>query len=109
MAQRVHKWDDVKGRSSKLLPEEIERIEREALRELDQEIIEGDLRAVREAAGLNQVEAAKLAEMTRGEVSRLENRDDYRLSTLRRFVQALGGRLEVIAHVGDKTVKLRGM
>ena len=109
MAQRVHKWDDVKGRSSKLPPEEIERIEREALRELDQEIIEGDLRAVREAAGLNQVEAAKRAEMTQGEVSRLENRDDYRLSTLRRFVQALGGRLEVIAHVGNKTVKLRGM
>jgi len=39
----------------------------------------------------------------------LENRDDYRLSTLRRFVQALGGWLEVIAHVGDETVKLRGM
>jgi len=87
----------------------IERIEREALGELDREIIEGDLRAVREAAGLNQVEAAKLAEMTQGEVSRLENRDDYRLSTLRRFVQALGGRLEVIAHIGDKTVKLRGV
>jgi hypothetical protein len=52
---------------------------------------------------------AKLAEMTQGEVSRLENREDYRLSTLRRFVQALGGSLEVIAHVGDKTVKLRGV
>lgn len=109
MARRVHNWDDVKQRASKLSPKEIERIEREALREVDEEIIEGDLRAVREAAGLNQVEAARLAEMTQGEVSRLENRDDYRLSTLRRFVHALGGRLEVIAHVGDKTVKLRGM
>ncbi len=109
MARRVHKWDDVKRRTSKLPPEEIERIEREARAELDQEIIEGNLRAVREAAGLSQVEAAKLAEMTQGEVSRLENRDDYRLSTLRRFVEAVGGQLEVFARVGNKTVKLRGV
>ena len=107
MARRIHKWDDVKGRSSKLPPEEIERIEREALRELDGDIIEGY--CVGEGGGRsNQVEAAKLAEMTQGEVSRLENRDDYRLSTLRHLVQALGGRLEVIAHIGDKPVKLRG-
>lgn len=108
MAIRVHKWDDVKKRSLKLSPEEIERVEREAIAELEQEMIEGDLRAVREAAGLSQVEAAKLAEMSQGEVSRLENREDFRLSTLRRFVHALGGRIEIIAHVGNKTVKLRG-
>ncbi len=106
MARRGHPPDSVKRRSSTLPPE---RIERKAPGELDREIIEGDLRAVREAAGLKQVEAAKLAAMTQGEVSRLENRGDYRLSTLRRFVQALGGRLEVIAHVGDKIVKLRGV
>lgn len=108
MALRVHKWEDVKKRSTKLSPEEIERIEREAMAELEAETIEGDLRAVREAAGLSQVEAAKLAEMAQGDVSRLENRDDYRLSTLRRYVEALGGRLEIIAHVGNKVVKLRG-
>jgi hypothetical protein len=32
-----------------------------------------------------------------------------RWTGLRRFVQALGSRLEVIAHVDDKTVKLRGV
>ncbi len=46
-----------------LTREEVGRIEREAVAELEQELIEGDLRAVREAAGLSQVEAAKLAEM----------------------------------------------
>ena len=108
MARQVKRWDEVKYQG-KLSREEVDRIEREADAELEQEILEGDLRAVREAAGLSQAEAAKLAEMTQGEVSRLENREDYRLSTLRRFVQALGGRLEVIAHVGDKSVKLRGV
>ncbi len=54
----------MKRRASKLSPEELEHIERQAQRELEEEIIEGDLRAVREAAGVNQVEAARLAEMT---------------------------------------------
>jgi hypothetical protein len=31
--------------------------------------------------------------MTRSEVSRVERREDYRVSTLRRIVRALGGEL----------------
>lgn len=96
-------------RSSKLSVREIARIKRESREELAGELLAGDLRAVREAAGLSQVEAAKLAGMSQGEVSRLENRDDYRLTTLRRFVNALGGRLEITAHVAGKTVRLRGV
>ena len=43
------------------------------------------------------------------EVSRTERRDDHLLSTLRAYVEALGGKLEVIAVFEDKQVRLHGV
>jgi hypothetical protein len=34
---------------------------------------------------------------------------DFRLSTLKRYVEALGGELEVVAAFGDKRVRLRAV
>lgn len=100
----VHKWSNIKKRS-KLSPKRIAEIEREA----EQELIEGDLRALREIAGKTQADVAKLIEKTQSELSRMERRSDHRISTLRKLVEALGGELEVIAHVGSKRVRLRGV
>lgn len=108
MARKVRNWDDVKL-SLKLSPKEIAKIEREAVEEIEGEVVEGDLRAIRELTGKTQVEAAKLLEMTQGELSRLERREDVRLSTLRRLVEGLGGELEVVAHFGDRAVRLRSV
>lgn len=105
---KVHRWDTIK-RKSKLSPERIAKIERTARSEIEAEITDADLRAIREIAGKTQVEAAKLLETTQSELSRLERREDHRLSTLRHFVEALGGELEVIAHIGDKMVRLKGV
>jgi DNA-binding Xre family transcriptional regulator len=46
---------------------------------------------------LTQVELAKRLGVSQGNVSELERRDDVYLSTLRGYVEALGGRLEVAA------------
>jgi DNA-binding Xre family transcriptional regulator len=54
-----------------------------------------DLKTLRVALGLTQVELAERSGMTQGDVSRLESRDDVRLSTLARHAEALGGRLEI--------------
>jgi len=40
---------------------------------------------------MTQVDVARTAEMTQSELSRLESRGDHRISTLRRYVEALGG------------------
>ena len=93
-------WRDVKR--SKLSPEALDRVSRS----VESELLEMDLRAIRELTGKTQEELAALAEMTQSEVSRLERRSDYLVSTLQRIVQALGGELEVIANFGDKRVKL---
>jgi hypothetical protein len=55
-----------------------------------------DLRALREAIGRTQQQIAKTAAMDQGDVSRLEQREDAKLSTLRRYVRALGGQLELV-------------
>ncbi len=100
----VHKRSEFNKRS-KLRPKRLVELERQATRE----IIEGDLRALREIAGKTQADVAKLIEKTQGELSRIERRSDHRLSTLRKLVEALGGELEIIAHVGSKRVRLRGV
>lgn len=54
------------------------------------------LRALRESVGKTQVEVSVVAEMAQGDVSRLEQREDAKLSTLRRYVKALGGELDLV-------------
>jgi hypothetical protein len=76
---------------------------------VDEEIQAINLRRVREALGETQVEAAARAEMTQPELSRLERAADYRLSTLRRYVRAMGGEIEVFAVVKGKRIALHGV
>lgn len=64
------------------------------------------LAELREARQATQQELAKALEMTQANVSRIEHEDDIYLSTLRRYVEALGGQLEVHAVFPDETVKV---
>ncbi len=56
---------------------------------------------LRQARALTQTTIAELLEMDQSEVSRLERRSDLLLSTLRRFVQATGGDLKIVAYYPD--------
>jgi predicted transcriptional regulator len=69
-------------------------------------IDERTLRALRQELELTQTEVSHAAAMSQSELSRLEGRDDHLTSTLRRYVEALGGRLEVTAVFGKRRVKL---
>jgi Helix-turn-helix domain len=64
------------------------------------------LRELRAYTGRTQVEAAGENEMTQSELSRLERREDFLLSTLRRYVDSLGGTLEVRVMLGSSEIKL---
>ena len=70
------------------------------------QVKEMTLQELRQGLEMTQVDAARAAEMTQSELSRLESRGDHRISTLRRYVEALGGRLEVTAVFGTQRVKL---
>jgi Helix-turn-helix domain len=69
------------------------------------------IRAVREAVGKTQVEVAADSAMDQSDVSRLEGREDFEeclVSTLSRYVAALGGQLDLVASFGDKKIILTG-
>ncbi len=68
-----------------------------------------ELSAVRELVGKTQTELADTLGTTQPEVSRSERRGDHLVSTLRQYVQALGGDLELVARFDDKTIRLRGV
>jgi hypothetical protein len=54
-----------------------------------------DLKTLRVALGKTQAEVAEAARMAQGDLSRLEGREDVKLSTLARYATALGGSVEV--------------
>ena len=70
------------------------------------------LRTLREAAGQTQVDFTGLSEMDQGDISRLESResfDDCQVSTLQRYLSAIGGQLELVAAFGDKKIVITGV
>lgn len=60
-----------------------------------------DLRRSRQ---FSQQHVATALDLARTDVSKLERRDDPRLSSLIRYVEALGGRLELLARFGDERI-----
>jgi predicted transcriptional regulator len=97
---KTHKWSHIKA--ERFGPEEIEKIRREAIRDL----LEEDLRTLREAAGITQEELAEKVAVDQSQISRLERRGDARVSLLKRYVEALGGELQIVATLRGKVVRL---
>lgn len=64
------------------------------------------LARLRERAGLTQTDVARILGITQSRVSRLERAEDLNLSTLERYVAALGGELRVDARIGDEVIEL---
>ena len=98
MATRT--WKSVKA--ARLAPPAAARVRSRA----EQEVREFTLRDLRKDMDVTQAELARVAEMTQSELSRLESRADHRVSSLRRYVEALGGEIEITAVIGGRRVKL---
>ncbi len=67
------------------------------------------LHAIRAARELTQQQLASTLEIAQSEVSKIEHRSDLYLSTLRRFIEAMGGRLELRAVFPDKTMQIKSL
>ncbi|HEY4009949.1 MAG TPA: XRE family transcriptional regulator [Acidobacteriaceae bacterium] len=83
-------------------PERRARVETRVARTLERMA----LHELRRARKLNQSQVAAGLESAQSEVSKIENRADMHVSTLRQYVEALGGRLEMQAVFPDQTVEL---
>ena len=99
------KWKDLKHKSS---PEVREKAEREALAEYA-ELERIGVGAIRVARQQTQIAVAEQMHVPQSAVSRLENQSDCLLSTLRKYVVALGGTLEMRAVFPDGAIELDGL
>lgn len=95
------KWSEIRSQS-KLAPEEIERISQEVA----QEVAHMRLDDLRRARNLSQEQLAEALGVDQAVVSRIEHRADLYLSTLRRFVHAVGGTMRIIVEFPDSPAEI---
>lgn len=68
------------------------------------------LAELRRARAMTQEQLASDLHVGQAAIAKLERRTDMYLSTLRRFVEAMGGQLELVANFPDeRQVRLRGL
>jgi transcriptional regulator with XRE-family HTH domain len=97
---KTHKWNDIKHRG--MTPERIAAADRR----VEEEIVAIRLRDLREAEGVTQEELARRVEVAQTQVSRAEHRGNPHIDTLRRYLEALGYELEVMAVKKNKRIPI---
>ena len=95
-----HSFAELRARMS---PEARAKADAEALR-LGEEM---DLAEVRHAMKLSQEEIGQVLQIKQGSVAKIEKRADMYVSTLCRFIEAMGGELEIVARFPDHSVKIK--
>lgn len=68
--------------------------------------LEMTLSELRRARRLSQATIAGLLHVNQSSVAKMEQRTDMYLSTLRHFIEAIGGELEVTAKFPDHSIKI---
>ena len=73
--------------------------QRDAIAKRAAELIaeEATLREIRKAQHRSQAKVAKTLQINQAAVSKIESRTDMYVSTLRSYIEAMGGKLEIIA------------
>ncbi|MDQ2665588.1 MAG: helix-turn-helix domain-containing protein [Gemmatimonadota bacterium] len=64
------------------------------------------LQELRRARALSQAQLASALEATQPEVSKIEQRTDMYVSTLRSYIEAMGGQLDIVARFPDGDVEI---
>ncbi len=91
---RSRTWKSLKGAMSPAAKARVDARVRATLAALP-------LSEIRKAIGLTQVELAESLEVGQGSVSKIEHQADMYISTLRKYVNALGGELHLTAEFPD--------
>ncbi len=90
---------NVNKKIKKRSPAQRKKVEARAAELIAEEMTLRDLRKARE---LTQARMAEQLGITQDGISRLEKRSDLLLSTLRKSVEAMGGRLSLVAEFPDR-------
>ncbi len=83
-------------------PERMSRVQERARAEMGEML----LAELRRHAGMTQEELAAALGIRQPSLSKIESQSDMHVSTLRNLIEALGGRLEIIAHMPGGDVRV---
>ena len=72
----------------------------------EQLVAEMPLHELRQARELSQVKLAQALHVNQAAVSKMEHRTDMYISTLRGYIRAMGGDLDIVARFPDGDVKI---
>ncbi|KAF2392068.1 MULTISPECIES: XRE family transcriptional regulator [Pseudomonas] len=72
----------------------------------EQHIKEMPLHELRQAKALSQATLAETLHINQAAISKMERRTDMYISTLRNYIRAMGGELEIIATFPDGQIKI---
>jgi predicted XRE-type DNA-binding protein len=104
------RWEDTKRKIREIDPD-WDSAERMAERERSREELRAEQRGhqlaqLRRNAGLTQVQIAAAMGVSQARVSQIEHGKITEMDAVRGYVEALGGTVDVIARVGDWTIKV---
>ena len=77
-----------------------------AAKRTEKMLLEMPLQELRVAKELSQVKLAEALHVNQAAISKLERRTDMYISTLRSYIRAMGGDLEVVARFPDGAVRI---
>jgi transcriptional regulator with XRE-family HTH domain len=93
------------ARSFNELKEKMSPERRQKVEERAQAVLIGmALQEMRQARGLTQQDLAEILDMNQAALSKMENQDDIRVSTLRKLLSGMGGRLKLVAEFPEGEV-----
>lgn len=72
-------------------------------------LVEMGLQELRKSRQMTQVELANVLNIEQAAVSKTESRPDMYVSTLREYIRAMGGDLQLVAKFPDAEIKLNGL
>ncbi|WP_327114345.1 helix-turn-helix domain-containing protein [Nocardia sp. NBC_01730] len=109
MSTKYTKWSEVKAKARELDPRtEDERAAGVArARGRRESYVRGhQLAEIRKAIGLTQTELAGLLDVSQARISKIESGEIAGIDTIRAYVAALGGKVDVVVTLGDRTWKV---
>ena len=95
----ARKFSELESRMSSVARARSDARHRELLREMP-------LQELRQARQLTQIQIAETMNLTQAAVSKLERNTDMYISTLKHFVEAMGGDLDIRAVFPDGEIKI---